>query len=110
MVVSKITGSDGQVHVTTVQTILDQLMPGLVPLLLKMCIRDSRRRSRGNRADQRRLRHRSGGTRLLRSLYRVRQPGDLYSLLYGPVSYTHLAVVREEQQRAGRRKRGLQAM
>ncbi len=39
--------------------------------------------SRGNRADQRRLRHRSGGTRLLRSLYRVRQPGDLYSLLYG---------------------------
>ena len=33
MVVSKITGSDGQVHVTTVQTILDQLMPGLVPLL-----------------------------------------------------------------------------
>ncbi len=34
MVVSKITGSDGQVHVTTVQTILDQLMPGLVPLLL----------------------------------------------------------------------------
>ncbi len=29
------------------------------------------------------LRHRSGGTRLLRSLYRVRQPGDLYSLLYG---------------------------
>ncbi|UMX83768.1 PTS system mannose/fructose/sorbose family transporter subunit IID [Klebsiella pneumoniae] len=30
----KITGSDGQVHVTTVQTILDQLMPGLVPLLL----------------------------------------------------------------------------
>ena len=26
MVVSKITGSDGQVHVTTVQTILDQLM------------------------------------------------------------------------------------
>jgi hypothetical protein len=34
LVVSKITGSDGQVHVTTVQTILDQLMPGLVPLLL----------------------------------------------------------------------------
>jgi PTS system mannose-specific IID component len=33
MVVSKITGSDGQVHVTTVQTILDQLMPGLVLLL-----------------------------------------------------------------------------
>ncbi|TPV77027.1 PTS mannose transporter subunit IID, partial [Klebsiella pneumoniae] len=25
---------DGQVHGTTVQTILDQLMPGLVPLLL----------------------------------------------------------------------------
>ena len=38
---------------------------------------------RRNRADQRRLRHRSGGTRLLRSLYRIRQPGDLYPLLYG---------------------------
>jgi hypothetical protein len=34
LVVSKITGQDGQVRVTTVQTILDQLMPGLVPLLL----------------------------------------------------------------------------
>ena len=34
MVVSKVNGSDGQVHVTTVQTILDQLMPGLMPLLL----------------------------------------------------------------------------
>lgn len=34
MVVSRITGSDGQTTVTTVQSILNQLMPGLVPLLL----------------------------------------------------------------------------
>ncbi|NDL62500.1 PTS mannose transporter subunit IID [Acerihabitans arboris] len=34
MVVSRITGPDGQTTVTTVQTILNQLMPGLVPLLL----------------------------------------------------------------------------
>jgi PTS system mannose-specific IID component len=34
LVVSKITDQTGQTHVTTVQTILDQLMPGLVPLLL----------------------------------------------------------------------------
>ena len=34
LVVSTITGQDGQTRVTTVQTILDQLMPGLVPLLL----------------------------------------------------------------------------
>lgn len=33
-VVTTITGADGQVHVTTVQMILDQLMPGIVPLLL----------------------------------------------------------------------------
>lgn len=31
LVVSTITGQDGQTRVTTVQTILDQLMPGLVP-------------------------------------------------------------------------------
>ncbi|CFQ59265.1 PTS system mannose-specific transporter subunit IID [Yersinia frederiksenii] len=34
VVVSKITNQNGQTTVTTVQTILDQLMPGLVPLLL----------------------------------------------------------------------------
>jgi PTS system mannose-specific IID component len=34
LVVSTITDPTGAVHVTTVQTILDQLMPGLVPLLL----------------------------------------------------------------------------
>lgn len=34
LVVSKITDQTGQVQVTTVQTILDQLMPGVVPLLL----------------------------------------------------------------------------
>lgn len=33
-VVSRITNSEGQTTVTTVQTILDQLMPGIVPLLL----------------------------------------------------------------------------
>ncbi|BAE74600.1 PTS system mannose-specific IID component ManZ [Sodalis glossinidius str. 'morsitans'] len=33
-VVSHITNTEGQTTVTTVQTILDQLMPGLVPLLL----------------------------------------------------------------------------
>ncbi|AFP84776.1 PTS mannose transporter subunit IID [secondary endosymbiont of Ctenarytaina eucalypti] len=33
-VVSRITNIEGQTTVTTVQTILDQLMPGLVPLLL----------------------------------------------------------------------------
>lgn len=32
--ISRITGSDGKVTVTTIQSILDQLMPGLVPLLL----------------------------------------------------------------------------
>lgn len=34
LVVSTITDPTGAVHVTTIQTILDQLMPGLVPLLL----------------------------------------------------------------------------
>ena len=34
LVVATITGQDGQTRVTTVQTILAQLMPGLVPLLL----------------------------------------------------------------------------
>lgn len=34
MVVSSVTGQDGSTTVTTVQSILDQLMPGLVPLLL----------------------------------------------------------------------------
>lgn len=34
LVVSTITDQSGVVHVTTVQTILDQLMPGVVPLLL----------------------------------------------------------------------------
>jgi PTS system mannose-specific IID component len=34
LVVSKITDQTGHTTVTTVQTILDQLMPGLVPLLL----------------------------------------------------------------------------
>lgn len=34
LVVSRITDQTGKEHVTTVQTILDQLMPGLVPLLL----------------------------------------------------------------------------
>ncbi|UVK77533.1 MAG: mannose-specific PTS enzyme IID component [Sodalis sp. Fse] len=33
-VVSRITNSEGQTTVTTVQSILDQLMPGLVPLML----------------------------------------------------------------------------
>ncbi|AEB75463.1 PTS mannose transporter subunit IID [Clostridium botulinum] len=32
--ISRVMGSDGKVIVTTVQSILDQLMPGLVPLLL----------------------------------------------------------------------------
>ncbi|CAG8998799.1 MAG: PTS system mannose-specific EIID component [Candidatus Celerinatantimonas neptuna] len=36
LVISKITDPHGHVHVTTVQTILDQLMPGLVPLLLTL--------------------------------------------------------------------------
>lgn len=35
LVVSRITDQTGKEHVTTVQTILDQLMPGLVPLLLQ---------------------------------------------------------------------------
>jgi PTS system mannose-specific IID component len=40
LVVSNVTGSDGKVVVTTVQTILDQLMPGLLPLLLTfVCMR-----------------------------------------------------------------------
>lgn len=34
LVVSRIKGADGKMVVTTVQTILDQLMPGLLPLLL----------------------------------------------------------------------------
>ncbi len=34
LVVSKITDQTGHTNVTTVQTILDQLMPGTVPLLL----------------------------------------------------------------------------
>lgn len=34
LVVSKITDQTGKTNITTVQTILDQLMPGLVPLLL----------------------------------------------------------------------------
>ncbi|OSN00870.1 PTS mannose transporter subunit IID [Lonsdalea populi] len=34
LVVSRVTGQDGKITVTTVQSILDQLMPGLVPLLL----------------------------------------------------------------------------
>lgn len=34
IVVSTITKQDGTVAITTVQTILDQLMPGLIPLLL----------------------------------------------------------------------------
>jgi PTS system mannose-specific IID component len=34
LVVSTVTGSDGKAVVTTVQTILDQLMPGLLPLVL----------------------------------------------------------------------------
>ena len=33
-VVSRYTGSDGKEVITTVQTILDQLMPGLIPLIL----------------------------------------------------------------------------
>lgn len=33
-VLSKVKGADGKVVETTVQSILDQLMPGLVPLLL----------------------------------------------------------------------------
>ncbi|CAG9298081.1 PTS mannose transporter subunit IID [Celerinatantimonas diazotrophica] len=36
LVVSKVTNQAGQTHVTTVQSILDQLMPGLVPLLLTL--------------------------------------------------------------------------
>lgn len=34
VVVSKITGQDGKVVITTVQNILDQLMPGVIPLIL----------------------------------------------------------------------------
>lgn len=34
VVVSQITMQDGKVVTTTIQTILDQLMPGLIPLLL----------------------------------------------------------------------------
>lgn len=38
--VSRYTGSDGKEVVTTVQMILDQLMPGLLPLLLTfLCMR-----------------------------------------------------------------------
>lgn len=36
LVISKVTNQVGEVKVTTVQTILDQLMPGLVPLLLTL--------------------------------------------------------------------------
>ncbi|AEI74811.1 Mannose permease IID component [Candidatus Moranella endobia PCVAL] len=36
VVISRITNTDGQTTVTTVQTVLDQLMPGLVPLLLTL--------------------------------------------------------------------------
>lgn len=38
LVVSKVTGSDGKEVVTTVQSILDQLMPGLLALLLTLLI------------------------------------------------------------------------
>lgn len=34
VVISRITDPTGQTHITTVQSVLDQLMPGLVPLLL----------------------------------------------------------------------------
>ena len=34
VVISEVTMQDGSVTVTTVQSILDQLMPGLIPLLL----------------------------------------------------------------------------
>lgn len=36
VVISRITNTDGQTTITTVQTVLDQLMPGLVPLLLTL--------------------------------------------------------------------------
>jgi len=40
LVVSQITMQDGKVVTTTVQTILDQLMPGLIPLILTfVCMR-----------------------------------------------------------------------
>ena len=40
LVVSQITMQDGKVVTTTVQTILDQLMPGLIPLILTfICMR-----------------------------------------------------------------------
>lgn len=38
IVVSRITGADGQVVVTTVQGILDQLLPGMLPLLLTLFV------------------------------------------------------------------------
>ncbi|SBL56247.1 PTS system protein [Klebsiella michiganensis] len=38
IVVSRITGADGQVIVTTVQGILDQLLPGMLPLLLTLFV------------------------------------------------------------------------
>ncbi len=38
LVVSRITDQTGKEHVTTVQTILDQLMPGPVPLLLTFAL------------------------------------------------------------------------
>lgn len=34
--ISRVTDQTGAVHVTTIQTILDQLMPGLIPLLLTL--------------------------------------------------------------------------
>ncbi|MFM2480829.1 PTS mannose transporter subunit IID [Celerinatantimonas sp. YJH-8] len=36
VVISKVTDQTGATHVTTVQSILDQLMPGLIPLLLTL--------------------------------------------------------------------------
>lgn len=40
LVVSRVTGADGKVTITTVQNILDQLLPGLIPLLLTFsCMR-----------------------------------------------------------------------
>ena len=58
LVVSKITDQTGHTNVTTVQTILDQLMPGLVPLLLTFACMWLLRKSQCAVDHHRLLRHR----------------------------------------------------
>ena len=49
VVISEVTMQDGSVVTTTVQSILDQLMPGLVPLLLTfLCMKLMKKKSQCN--------------------------------------------------------------